>query len=383
MNKEETKHWIYPAIAGVIVSACWVLSGCGNAAKTKGASETFPLGKIDIQALPGGACTAPAYIAKEKGFFESEGLDVTLVSGDFETNKLGLASGKYPVANGDFQFFPSANQGLDIKLIAGLHQGCIQVLVPPGSLIKKAEDLAGKRIGVDEIGGSPMAVTSILLANHGIDPTTGVTWLPFPRDQLPTVADKGNEVDAVALWDPFGPLAVKRGYTVICDIGIDPLFAGRYCCFLFASGKQLRENPERIKAVLRAYHKASEWIAQNPEETARIVTEKGYVPSEDPAFIAELLIGYRYHAKHDASVKHQTKEDARYFAHELKKAGFLPKDLNEELFVENLYFEVLGDEEDKTNIHGQLEKTWDDTLHSQTKEIVVKNSHEIMEVKKH
>jgi NitT/TauT family transport system substrate-binding protein len=335
--------FVLKGFVATMVAASLLLS-CGGGHGTKNADEKFPFGHIEIQGLSGAACVAPSYIAKEKGFFEAEGIDVTLVAGDFETNKVGLATGKFPVANGDFGFFPAAHSGLDIKLIAGLHQGCIQVLSPPGSNIKTGKDLAGKRIGVDEIGGSPMAVTSVLLANNGIDPQKGVTWVPFPRDILPTIADNGKEVDAVALWDPWGPLAVKRGYNLICDIAVDSLFAGKYCCFIFASGKVLRENPELIKALLRAYQKASEWIAANPEETASIVTEKGYVANKDTALIKQLILSYKYHSKHDHTVKAQTKNDALYFSRELKKTGFLPADLDPEAFVNNFYYDVLGDE---------------------------------------
>jgi NitT/TauT family transport system substrate-binding protein len=324
----------------VILITALVFSGCSsNASKIKGATAEFPLGKVEIQGLSESACAAPGYIAKEKGFFAAEGIDVTLVSGTFETNKLGLASGKYPVANGDFQFFPSIHEGLDIKLIDGLHEGCIKLLTPPGSSITTAKGLAGKSIGVDEIGGSPMAITTVVLANAGIDPTTGVTWLSFPKDQLQAVAERG-EVDAVALWDPFATIAERKGYNVITDIGTDPLFAGKYCCFLYASTKQIKENPERIAALLRAYHKASEWIAVNPEETARITIEKGYIAAEDTAFITELLESYKYHAHHNAQTKQHTKDDALFFVNELKKTGFLPADIDAPKFIDNLYYDI-------------------------------------------
>jgi NitT/TauT family transport system substrate-binding protein len=354
-NKMKNRRFIILTGFAALTGAVAFSTGCSGT--RKGTSERFPFGQVEIQALSGSACIAPSYIAKEIGFFEQEGVDVTLVSGDFELNKLGLATGRFPIANGDFQFFPSAAQGLDIKLIAGLHQGCIQVLAPPGSEIRTAKDLAGKRIGVDEIGGSPMAVTSVLLANNGIDPQTGVTWVPFPREILPTIADDGKEVDAVALWDPWGPLAVRRGYTVLCDIGVDPLFADKYCCFIYASGKHLRENPALIKALLRAFQKASEWIAAHPEETARIVTERGYVSGGDTALISQLLISYRYHARHDHTNKLQAKSDALYFSHELKKTGFLPADLDPEQFVENLYVDVLGDEAPPERSHADATNT--------------------------
>jgi len=330
-------------VLSVIFSACH-----HKAHKIEGATAEFPLGKIEIQALSGGACGAPGYIAKEKGFFAAEGLDVTLVSGTFETNKTGLASGKFPVAIGDFQYYPSIHEGLKIKLIAGLHQGCIKLVVPPGSKIKDAKDLAGKNIGVDEIGGTPMAITSVYLANNGINAKTGVNWLAYPVELLQSVAEKG-QVDAVALWDPFGTLAEKKGYRVLCDIGKHPLFAGKYCCCLYASTKQLEDYPERIKAILRAYNKASEWIAFHPEETAKIMIAKKYVSSNDPALITELVKSYQYHAHHNAGVRHKAKDDALYFTKELIKTGFLPKDLDADKFVDNLYFDLQVEE---TTTHG-------------------------------
>ena len=325
-----------------------LFTGCKKNHKIEGATAEFPFGKVEIQALSGGACGAPAYIAKEKGFFAAEGLDVTLETGTFETNKTGLASGKFPVAIGDFQFFPSINEGLKIKLIAVLHQGCIKLVVPPGSKIKDAKDLAGKKIGVDEIGGTPMAITSVYLANNGIDAKTGVSWLAYPVELLQKVAEKG-QVDAVALWDPFGTLAEKKGYRVLCDIGKHPLFAGKYCCCLYASTEQLENYPERIKAILRAYNKASEWIAAHPEETASIIIKKKYISSDDPALITELIKSYQYHAHHNAAIAHKAKDDAFYFANELKKTGFLPKDLDIKKFVDNLYFDLKVEE---TTPHG-------------------------------
>jgi len=325
-----------------------LFTGCKQGHKIEGATAEFPFGKVEIQGLSGGACGAPGYIAKEKGFFAAEGIDVTLVSGTFETNKTGLASGKFPVALGDFQFYPSIYEGLKIKLIAGLHEGCIKLVVPPGSKIKEAKDLIGKRIGVDEIGGTPMAITSVYLANSGIDVKTGVSWLAYPVELLQSVAEKG-QVDAVALWDPFGTIAEKKGYRVLCDIGKHPLFAGRYCCCLFASTEQLEKYPERVKAILRGYNKASEWIAAHPEETAKIMIKKKYVSSDDPELLTELIKSYKYHNHHNANIRHKAKDDALYFSKELKKTGFLPKDLDADKFVNNLYYDLKVEE---TTPHG-------------------------------
>jgi NitT/TauT family transport system substrate-binding protein len=306
----------------------------------------YKLGSIEIQARSGSACGAPSYIALEKGFFAEEGLDVTLVAGNFETQKAGLASGKFYVANGDFNFFPSIVEGLDLKIIAGLHEGCIKLIVPPDSTIKEAKDLKGKTIGVDQIGGTPFFVASLVLAEAGLNAEKDVKWRPYPLDQLSVAVGKG-EIDAYAAWDPFGSLAVRdQNYKVISDIATDPLFAGRFCCFLYASNKKIKDEPEKIQAILRAYNKAIDWIGKNPEEAAKIEIDKGYVKTTDYALLTQLLSEYKYHGTqhlHGTGSPSDPKADAYYFASKLKNAGFFKgKDLDVEKWIDGVYYDALG-----------------------------------------
>ena len=308
-----------------------------SSAAASAGEASYKFGKVQIQALSGATCGAPAYIAFEKGFFKEEGLDVELVCGTFETQKAGLSSGNFPVANGDFQFFPSVQQGLKLRVVGGLHIGCIKIVVPPNSTIKSAADLKGKKVGIDEPGGTPQAVTSVLLANNGIDPQTGVQWLTYPLDQLTTAVDKG-EVDAFAAWDPFGTLAVRdKGYKEIFDLATDPLFAGRPCCFLYASQKQIDENPEKVAAIVRAYQKADAWIKANPEDAAKLIIDKKYVSTTDVALVTELLKNYGFDFLAEGA-----KDQVEYFADQLKKTGFLTADTDAKKFASDLYYDALG-----------------------------------------
>jgi NitT/TauT family transport system substrate-binding protein len=321
--------------------------GSDSSVETPAPEEEFPLGKTQIQALGGGLCGSPTYIAKELGFWEEEGIDVELVSGTFQQQKDGLASGQFLVTNGDFQFFPAVNEGLDIKIIGGLHEGCIKLLVPSDSPIQTVADLRGKTIGVDEVGGTPWAITSVALANAGIDPSAEageVTWAPYDLTVLEEVAGRG-EVDAIAAWDPFGTQAEKNGFRVLVDIGSGDIFGGKYCCFLYASNQGIQQNPEKIEALLRGWYRAVEWIAANPEQAADIVTDsskhEAYVASDDKELLVELLKSYKYHGSHtEANSSAQPYEDALYFAEELKKTGYLPADLDSKQFVDKLWAEI-------------------------------------------
>ncbi|WP_036920865.1 ABC transporter substrate-binding protein [Propionicicella superfundia] len=350
INLDRRRFFLLGGTAALAIGVPSLLSACGAPATsgaTGGTSGAASLGKTQVQALGGGLCGSPSYIAQEKGFWAEQGIDVELVSGTFQQQKDGLASGQYLVANGDFQFFPAVEQGLDLKIIGGMHTGCIKLLVPGDSPITSVAGLKGKKIGVDEIGGTPWAVASVALGDAGIDPSESagqVTFAPYDLTTLEEVAKRG-EVDAIAAWDPQATIAENNGFRVLVDISSHPLFAGRFCCFLYASGAAVNDKPETVAALLRGWYKAIEWIAENPEETARIVTDssqhEAYVPSEDQELLVTLLKSYHYknHAS-SASSDSQARDDALFFVGKLKDVGYLSSSIDTEQFVDNLVVQV-------------------------------------------
>lgn len=324
-----------------------VLSAC-NKRKDKDSLSTnenieYKYGKIDIPGKEGSLCAAPIYIAYEKGFFREQGFDVNLISADTETRKIGLNNGTIPIVNGDFQFFPSIENEVKVKVVDGLHYGCIKLLVPNDSPIQGVQDLKGKKISVDEIGGTPHQVASVWLEKNGISARQEdgeVTFLPFSDGNLAVEALKKGEVDVAALWDPFGSIQEKTGnYRVLLDISTDEPFAGKYCCFLYASEKLLNEKPEHVAALLRAYRAAQNWISENPEETVDIIIKGKYAQIEDRDLAIELIKSYRYPTSQDRE-KHpeRVRENVLYFAQQLKQIGYLNTD--PDAFTDKAYADV-------------------------------------------
>ncbi len=292
------------------------------------APEKYKFGKIDIPGKDGALCGAPIYIAYEKGFFAEEGFDVNLISADAETRKIGLNNGTIPIVNGDFQFFPSIENDVKVKVVDGLHNGCIKFLVKKDSKIQGVKDLKGLKIGVDEIGGTPHQVASVWLEKNGISakPEDGeVKFLPYNDGNLEVEALNKGDIDVAALWDPFGSVQEKTGkYRVIFDLSTDPTFAGKYCCFLYASEKVLKDSPEKVAALLRAYRKAQDWIAKNPEETVQIIIDGKYAQIEDKDLAVSLIKSYEYPSKEDRdSNKQNVESDVNYFSTELYNIGYL------------------------------------------------------------
>ena len=316
----------------------------GSEAEPANASATeYKYGKIQIPGKDGALCGAPIYIAYDKGFFAEEGFDVELISADAETRKIGLNNGTIPIVNGDFQFFPSVEEGINVSVVDGLHNGCIKFLVNNDSDIKEAKDLKGKKIGVDEIGGTPHQVASVWVENAGISALPDkheVEFVPYSDGNLELEALKKGEIDVAALWDPFGSVVEKKGEAkVIFDLSTDEAFAGKYCCFLYASNKVLEENPEEVAALLRAYRKAQDWISKNPEEAVDIIINGKYSAIEDRDLAIDLVKSYEYPSAEDrASGKQSVEDDVKYFAQALHDIGYLNTDPQE--FTDKIYKEV-------------------------------------------
>lgn len=318
-----------------------LLMGACDGEKKEDAKYKF--GTVELPVLDGALCGIPFFVAKEKGFFEEEGFDVKLIAADGETRKLGLSKGAYPLTNSDFQFFQAIENGVDIKIVDGIHIGCIKVLVKKGSSIATAADLKGKKIAVDEIGGTPHQAVSLWLAVGGVStkPEDGeVQFLPYADGNLALEALEQGQIDAAAIWDPLASAYEKSGNaTVIMDVATDPVFDGRYCCFIYVSAKILHENPQKIAALLRAIHKAEAWIAEHPEEAVDITAEGKYSEIEDKALAVELVKAYVYASQEQQKkLGRDVKGDLRYFSEKLRQIGYLTKD--PEQFVKDLYEEV-------------------------------------------
>ena len=346
-NKKLISLALALALGVTSMTACSVSESSSSASsKTSTAAKNgdFKYGEIDIPGKDGALCGAPIYIAYENGYFAEEGFDVNLISADFESRKIGLNNGTIPIVNGDFQFFPSIENGINVKVVDGLHEGCIKFAVKPDSDISSVEDLKGKKIGVDEIGGTPHQVASLWLENAGIsaDPSDGeVTFLPYSDGNLEFEALANGEIDVAALWDPLGSIHEKAGdVKIIFDLGTDPYFAGHFCCFLYASNKVLEENPEEVAALLRAYRKAQEWIYENPEEAVDIIINKNYASIEDQELAVELVKSYGYPsaAEHSEEWDKRVEGDVTYFVDGLSKIGYLESDPAQ--FAKDIYQKV-------------------------------------------
>src|SRR5258708_25191664 len=247
-----------------------LVSGCSKKSTPKVVnSKHVKIGYIGL------TCEAPIYTAYEKGFFKEEGLEPELVKCSWANYKDNLALGSYDITHHLVMYFlKPIEQGLDVRFLGGVHNGCLRVQTGVNSPIHKIQDLRGKRIGVPGMGTPPFVFANRVLGTHGIDASTEITWKVFPAGELGLALSKG-EVDAVADAEPIGTLLIAQGKVRnIADQIMDAPYKDEYCCEVIANGKWVDANPDAAARATRALLKGAKGVETNPRAAAVMAVGK-------------------------------------------------------------------------------------------------------------
>lgn len=261
--------------------------GAGALAVAGGAAGWWFLRKDTTElrlAHGGGVCEAPLYVAYEKGFFAKEGLKVTLSKvGGQEDTHAAVGSGKYAGTPGIFfSWLKPIEDGQDVKLVAGLHEGCLRLVVLKDGPIKAVEQLRGKKIGVSGLQSSALNFFSLDLLDAGIVPSPEakqVQWVVYDDDALPKALEKGD-IDAIAASDPVALLPVASGQAVVLADNMRGHNAEQYCCATAVNGELVRKQPAAARKLVTAWAEGSRWIGEskaNLQETVEIEAARNYV----------------------------------------------------------------------------------------------------------
>ena len=161
------------------------------------------------------AAFASAFVAKDQGFFEKHGVDVTLqLNPNTSLVATAVASGSAEVGiTTPTVAFQAVDNGIPLQSFASTNvfpdPSAAGLVVSPTSGITGPKDLAGKKIGVPGIGGLLDVVMLEWVAVNGGDPSK----INVVEISLPQTADvlKSGQVDGIAGVDPFLSRAVDLG----------------------------------------------------------------------------------------------------------------------------------------------------------------------------
>lgn len=235
-------------------------SGSADGEAGEAGEELTPI-KVGILPLSG---LAPLWYGIEQGYFEEEGLEVTTEIGE------GGAALTPAVLNDDYQFaigeyvslMQARENEVGIQVVSNLtngaseaDQGINALLVKADSGIEGVEDLAGKTVAVNGLGGVDDVTIKAILDDNGIDPTSvEFTEVPFP--DMPAAVEAGT-VDVASVPEPFVTLGEQAGLVNLLDPYYEAI-PSMPLGLVFASAEWLEANPDLAEAFTRALDRSIE-----------------------------------------------------------------------------------------------------------------------------
>lgn len=266
------------------------LTACGSKAK---ASELTP---VTLNEVAHSIFYAPQYSAIELGYFEDEGINLTLVngagadkvmtaliSGDADIGFMGSEASIYTYANGSKDYAVN---------FAQLTQRAGNFLVgrePQPDF--KWTDLKGKKVLGGRAGGMPQMVFEYILKKNGIDPATDLTIDQSINFGLTAAAFTSNDADYTVEFEPFATGLEKEGSGhVVASLGVD----SGYIPYTAYSAKKsyMEKNPEIIQKFTNAIQKGMEYVnSHSSEEIAKVIQPQ--FKETDAATIAAIVDRYK------------------------------------------------------------------------------------------
>ena len=244
----------------VIVAAVYCLAG---------PSAVVAADKVIISYSSRSYAFLPAQVALARGFFKDENLEPLLIQMRSQVTVPALMSGEVHYTLSFGNIIGGAMQGMPFKIIAVLTDKPLHSLVARPD-IRTIDELRGKRIGSQRIGGSDQLAAEAILQAKGLS-LKDVQFVTLGGDEPIRVEMlKKGLVDAICTVPP-GPVRLSReGYHILG--GPKDLKIGSPISAVAVTDARLKNNREETKKVLRAVLRGLRFMHEKRDDTIQIMS---------------------------------------------------------------------------------------------------------------
>lgn len=242
--------------------------------------------------LPGGD-KSPIYLGVHKGFFEEEGLEVSIASGRGSTDAITkIATGQADIGSADIGALMAAraqDDSVPVKVVYTIfNQAPHAFFSLKGKGISSVEDIDGKKVATSPFTSSN-AFLPLVLTENGLAEDAVQLTKADPGALGPMLMS--GSTDAIIAWVTNVPLfedqAAETGNELVVvpwsDAGLE-----LYSSSIVASDKFLSERAEVARRFIKAYDKALRYTNEHPDEAGAALA--AMVPEVD-AEVAAAQVG--------------------------------------------------------------------------------------------
>jgi NitT/TauT family transport system substrate-binding protein len=248
----------------IVALMCMTVVGCGKK----------PQGKVVLQLKwVYNAGFAGDLIAKEKGFWKEQGLDVEVRPGGVgiaPIKVVAVGDAQFGVATGD-QLLLGAEEGVPVVAVALAYKdNPLSWVARSSSGMKSAKDFRGKKIGLTFIDDEPLF--NAMMARVGLDAKTDLQLIPVKFDTSPFLR---GEVDAFPVYRNTQAIEIEaelnKGGERTVVIGPTDEGIVSYSNLYFVTREFEKKYPNTVRAFVAGVLKGWAYTRAHPDEVAEIV----------------------------------------------------------------------------------------------------------------
>lgn len=216
---------------------------------------------------PGGASTF--VIAKDKGYYRGEGLDVELIVTPAAVATQALIGGNVPFISTGGAALPPLLRGAPMKfLFTTFYRPMYWLYAKPE--LRSLNDLKGKRVGVSSLGSGPDSLLRHVLRKNGLEGGRDVIIMAMGAGTARFFALQADSVDAAVLGIPGNLMAEDAGFRELLSFMTQE--AVEFQGSIVVREALLQANPGLIEKFLRGSLKGLLYLRNNRPGAIKILS---------------------------------------------------------------------------------------------------------------
>lgn len=280
-----------------VVAVAAVLAACGGSSPSSSGNTQQT---VSLKIMVGGLnkqIYLPNMLTQRLGYFTEQHLDVTLIDeGSGQASEDEVVAGNVDAGSGAYSHPMVLNtQGKKIETICqfGIAPGEAEVVATSASGINGPADLAGKNLGVTDLGSGTHVLTQAILGTAGKDPNSAHYIAVGAGDTFIAAIDQKRIVAGMTTYPTISRLVNSGKGKILVSLltpqDTEKALGGDYPFIgIFAKNDWVNSNKDVTQRLVNAYVKTLKWMHSH---TAAEIADKmptDYYAGDKASYVSDL-----------------------------------------------------------------------------------------------
>jgi ABC-type nitrate/sulfonate/bicarbonate transport system substrate-binding protein len=208
-------------------------------------------------------------VAKEKRYYQEEGLEAELIKVSAPVANLALIAGNVEFGSAGASAIPSILRGAPLQFLFHTYQKPLYWLYSLPA-VQDVKALKGKRIGVSGLGSGPDLLLREVLPKHGLEAGREVTIMALGAGTARFAALKAGSVEAAVLSPPGNFMAEEAGFRELLSFVKEDLVELQSA--IVVKEGMTQSNPALVEKFVRGTLKGFFYSRENRPGTISILS---------------------------------------------------------------------------------------------------------------